>query len=147
LTKAQRVHRHAAEAQLEMQVRSRAPARTPGGSDHLAGPDLVADANAPAGEVRVERGVAPPDGDLDNVAVSLEASLLADRDHPAGLRRPDRERAEDADVDPRVPAARVVAEGRGDRPLRRPGRPRRTGRLRRQGRAGEREGEEECEHE
>jgi hypothetical protein len=130
-----------------VQVRSRAPPRAAGGSDPLAGFDLVTGANAPAGEVGIQRRVAPPDGDLDDVAVPLEASLLADADHPAGLGRADRERAEDADVDSRMPAARVVAEGRGDRPLRRPGRPRRTGRLRRQGRAGEREGEEECEHE
>ena len=130
-----------------MQVGSRAPARAAGGSDPLAGLDLVADANAPAGEVGIERGVASPDGDLDDVAVPLEPSLLADADHPAGLGRAHRERAEDADVDSRMPRPASSPKGEVTVPLRRPGRPRRTGRLGRQGRAGEREGEEECEHE
>jgi hypothetical protein len=73
-----------------VQVRSRTPPGAAGGADPLAGFDLVADANAPAGEVGIERGVTPPDGDPDDVAVPLEASLLTDADHPAGLGCADR---------------------------------------------------------
>jgi hypothetical protein len=66
-------------------VRSRARARTAGGSDPLAGLDPVADADAPAGEVRVQRRVAVSDRDLDEVAVALIASLLPNGEHASGL--------------------------------------------------------------
>jgi hypothetical protein len=60
----------------------------------------LADANAPAREVRVEAGEAGAIGDFDQVAVSLEPARLTDRDHRSGLRGANLERAEDSNVDP-----------------------------------------------
>jgi hypothetical protein len=73
-----------------VQVRSGAPARAAGGADPLAGLDLVANVNAPTGEVRVQRRVAPADGDLDDVAVALVPSTLPDGNHAAALGCPHR---------------------------------------------------------
>jgi hypothetical protein len=51
------------------------------------------------------------DRDVDDVAVALVASLLPDGDHASGLCCSHSEGAQDADVDPRVPAPCVVAVG------------------------------------
>jgi hypothetical protein len=61
--------------------------------------------------VRVERSEALAERDLDHLPVALVSTPLADGDHPAGLGRPHRERAEDAYVDARMPTACVIAEG------------------------------------
>jgi hypothetical protein len=76
----------------------------------LAGSDLVADTDPPVRQVGVERDVAAAEPDLDEVAVALEATRCADRDHASRLRRADDRRAEDADVDSRVRTPAVVAE-------------------------------------
>jgi hypothetical protein len=93
--------------ELEVQVGAGAPAGAARSCDALAGLDLLTGVDAPAGEVGVQGPVALAEIDHDDVAVALVAGLLADRDHPAGLRGSDRERAQDADVDPRVRAAAV----------------------------------------
>jgi hypothetical protein len=93
-----------------VQVRAGAPARAAGGADSLAGDDLVADLDAPAREVCVERDVPPAECDFDDVPVALEATPGSHRDHAARLRRADDRRAQDPDVDPWVPTAEVVAE-------------------------------------
>ena len=94
-----------------MQVRAGARARAPGGPEALAGHDLLARADLPACEVGVERDVPVAERDLDDVAVALEACLGADGDHASRLGGPDRERAQNPDVQARVPAAAVIAEG------------------------------------
>jgi hypothetical protein len=131
-------------AQLEVQVRARAPARAAGRAEALAGCDLLADVHAPAGEVRVERDVPAAERDLDQVPVALEAGSAADRDDPPRLRGRDGGRAQDADVDPRVRAA--VAERRGHGPLCRPRRPHGRRRRLRDVDVCEREGEEQRQH-
>src|SRR6185436_9088100 len=123
LTEPQRAHRPPEAPELEVQVRPGARARAAGRADPLTGPDLVADADAGPREVRVERHVAAAERDLDERPVALEPARRPDRDHAAGLRGAHGERAQDADVDPGVPAAAVVAERARDGPLRRPGRP------------------------
>src|SRR5437764_959242 len=117
LAKIQRIHRAAKAAHLEMEVRARAPTRAARSADSLSGPDRLADAHAPAGEVRVEARETPAACDLDDVAVALESTRLTDRDDRAGLSRADRERAEDPDVDPGV----TRAERGRDRSACRPG--------------------------
>jgi hypothetical protein len=109
------------ESQLEVQVGSSAGARAAGRSDPLAGLDHLADPDAPAGEVGVERRVTAADRDLDDVAVAFVPMALADGDHSAALGRPHGKRAEDADVDARVPPPGVIAEGRGHRSAGGPG--------------------------
>jgi hypothetical protein len=104
------------ESQLEVQVGSSARARAAGRSDPLAGLDHLTDPDTPAGEVGVERRVAVADRDLDDVAVALVPVVLADGDHAAALGRPHGKRAEDADVNARVPPPGVIAERRGHRP-------------------------------
>jgi hypothetical protein len=106
-----------------VQVRAGAPAGAAGRADALARLDLLADADAPAGQVAVKGDVPAPERDLDHVAVALQAPGRPHRDHASRLRRAHSERAEDADVDPRVPAARVVSERSGDGSLGRPSRP------------------------
>jgi hypothetical protein len=104
----------------------------------LAGGDLLARADLPVREVGVERDVPVAERDLDDVAVALEACLGADGDHASRLGGPDGERAQNPDVQARVPAAAVIAEGRGDGAGSRPGRPRRDGLGRRNRRPRER---------
>jgi hypothetical protein len=94
-----------------VQVRSGARARAPGASEALAGDNLFARADAPVREVGVERDISVAERDFDHVAVALEARLGADRDHAPRLRGPHGERVQDPDVQPRMPAAAVVAEG------------------------------------
>jgi hypothetical protein len=94
-----------------VKVGARARACAAGGPDPLSGVYRLADAHAPAGQVRVERGEASAERDLDYVPVALVPTLLADGDHSTGLGGPHRERTEDADVDARMPTAPVVAEG------------------------------------
>src|SRR5215475_994679 len=106
-------------------MRAGARARAPGGSEALAGDDLLARADLPVREVGVQRDVPVAERDLDHVAVALEARLRADGDHASRLRGLDGERAQNPDVQARMPAAAVVAEGRGDGAGSRPGRPRR----------------------
>jgi len=109
------------ESQLEVQVGSSARARAARRSDPLAGLDRLADPDAPGGEMGVERRVAVAHRDLDDVAVALVPVALAHGDHSAALGRPHGKRAEDADVDARVPSPGVIAEGRGHRSAGGPG--------------------------
>jgi len=96
--------------ELEVQMGAGAPAGTARRAEALPYGDLLADADAPAGEVRVQRDPAVAERDLHEVPVALEAAALADCDHASRLGRPNSGRAEDPDVDPRVPPAAVVAE-------------------------------------
>src|SRR5689334_14233547 len=72
LTEAQRAHRPPEMPELEVQVRARAPARAAGGADPLPRRDLVADADAGARQVRVQRDVGAAERDLDHRSVALE---------------------------------------------------------------------------
>jgi hypothetical protein len=104
-----------------VQVRAGAPAGAAGGPEALARDDLIADVHAPVGEVRVERDPAAAECNLDHVPVALEAVRRPGRDHAPWLGGAHGGGAEDPDVDPRVPAARVVAERGGDGSLGGPG--------------------------
>jgi hypothetical protein len=71
--------------ELEVQVRARAPARAARSAEPLAGGYLVADADAPAGEVGIERHPPGAERDLDQVPVALEAARRADGDYASRL--------------------------------------------------------------
>ena len=117
----QRAQRPAAVAQLEVQMRPRAPAGAAGDRDPLAARDVLAHAHSRGGQVGVERRVPIAGIHLDELAVALVAARLADAGDESGRRRGHAQRAQDPDVEAGMPATSVLAERRRDRPVRGPG--------------------------
>src|SRR4029078_12257691 len=94
----------------KVQLRAAPPARPPRGPQPLTGGDSLAGGDTPAGQVGVERDPAAAERDLHEVPVALLAARRADSHHSPRLCCAHGRGAEDPDVDPRMPAAAVVAE-------------------------------------
>src|SRR6266508_1558063 len=101
-------------------MRPGAPAGAAGDAEALARLEALARGDERPRQVRVQRGEPVAETEQDDVTVPLVAGDVPRAKDSTRRRRADGRRAQDPDVETRVPAIAVPAEGRRDRPLGRP---------------------------